>query len=410
MRVRSWAAISVALAVVTSGLVVASLPFGGTFESRAPSSAAPAIPVLGVSAPAAYDAADGYDVWWLPDGSTWTYEHATWSNLTASAGTIPHMERNVDMTYDARDGYVLLFGGEVPGNPPQSLANTWVFRGGHWSNLTGSLPVSPPERRVGVMSYDSHDGEVILFGGSAPNLAATNDTWIFAGGGWSQATVSGPPPIGGGPGLSEFIGFVDDPSLGYAVYYDPLQSCVPSCASPALWTFRGGTWTNLSGAVSPSLRLNLFVAFTYDSSAGYLVALSACQNTPPFPCPREYGTFVFTGTGWKDVPAGSEPPGRNFASWVDDPSDSGVMVLGGCCWIDYAGISVGWQDVWLYTSGGWTEYEPWGGGAPSPQLSDGTWIGVGMVSMAAVVLLARGKRAPPATGGTNPVAEPLQPR
>lgn len=387
--------ITVAVAIVTTGIVAASLAQGGTYAPSAPSASAPNWSFLTTGVPAAYDAADGYDLWWFPDGSTWTYAHGMWSNVTATAGVPTGMKENVRMVYDAQDGYVVLFGGAVPGSPPRPLAETWTFRGGHWTNLTGSLPGSPPPRLLGVMTYDSEDREVVLFGGSGPNYVATNETWTFVGGRWTNATVPGPPPLGGGLGLSEFYGFVDDPSLGYVVYYDPLGYCIPAVPGcPVLWTFHGGTWTNRTPVISPSLRLLPLVLFAYDSSDGYLVALSACGSTAASTCPREYGTFVFTGSGWKDVTTGLEPPGRNFASWVDDPSDGGVMVAGGCCWGDFSGFSVPWQDVWVFSHGVWTESEPWGGGAPSWWQSDGTWVGVGLLAVAAVMVLARWGRVP----------------
>jgi hypothetical protein len=242
------------------------------------------------------------------------------------------------------------------------------------------------------MTYDSEDQVVVLFGGSVlGHPAALNDTWTYAGGLWTNASVSAPPPIFGefGLGVTNIIGFADDPAAGYVLYEfsDPLALC-PSHPKycPLTWTYRGGVWTNRTAAEAESPVLSEFSTFTYDSSAGAVVAQAFCTSTPNYTCLHEQGTFAFSGGAWKDVTPPTEPAARLFTSGVDDPSDGGLMLLGGCCWADFSGVSLGWEDLWIFSHGSWTEFEPWGGGTPSWGDNDGAWIGFGTLSVAVVVV------------------------
>ncbi|MCI4317979.1 MAG: kelch motif-containing protein, partial [Thermoplasmata archaeon] len=54
-----------------------------------------------------------------------------------------------------------------------------------WSNLSGSLHVTPPFRSYGrSMAYDPVDGYVVMFGGYTGSYL--DDTWIFQNGTWKE--------------------------------------------------------------------------------------------------------------------------------------------------------------------------------------------------------------------------------
>src|SRR5579864_2096672 len=52
----------------------------------------------------------------------------------AAAGSVPHPSARwaASMTYDARDGYTVLFGGS---NGSRIFTDTWMFRAGTWTRL-----------------------------------------------------------------------------------------------------------------------------------------------------------------------------------------------------------------------------------------------------------------------------------
>ena len=337
----------------------------------------------------AYDPTEGYIVWLQGDGSTWAYAHGTWSNITPTAGIPVGMLSNTRLTYDARDSYLLLYGGAPPLPGVQPLTNTWAFQGGRWVNLTSSVHGAPPPMVLGPMAYDSEDHEVVLFGGnivSAPSSSfASNETWTYAAGTWTNATVPGPPSPGGAYGLDPFVALVDDPADGYLLYYDSLEGCPKACG--ITWTYDAGAWTNRTATFVPSPRLSLWDMFVYDSTTGTIVAQSACESTPTFTCAHAWGTFEFSGGSWKDVTPPVSPGGRDYSGYANDPSDGGVIIVGGCCWADFSGLSLGWSDIWVYSHGNWHESEPWGGGAPTWYENDGTWFAVGLAVVSAGVVL-----------------------
>jgi hypothetical protein len=78
-----------------------------------------------------------------------------------------------DMTYDPKDGYGVLFGGD---NNSSSwvYGDTWKFQNGNWTNITPSL--SPSARGFASMTYDAQDGYVLLFGGGGGAQQFWGDT------------------------------------------------------------------------------------------------------------------------------------------------------------------------------------------------------------------------------------------
>lgn len=368
--------------------------FYGGAVGQAPSRSSPPWGVLTTN-PAVYDAAAGYDLWLLASGTTWSYAQGHWDNLTSSAGVPVDMEDNARMVYDAADGAVVLFGGAVPHLPFPPLNETWLFSGGRWVNDTSRVHGAPPAGVLGMMTYDSADGVVVLYGEQPTGqVRPVRATWVYTALNWTNESVAGPPPIvqASQPDLT---GFADDPSDGYVVFYSIFGGCRSLC--PILWTYAAGAWTNRTATVNPLPSLTLFDAFTFDSSANEVLAVGGCDSSPGYTCRESFGTFAYRGGNWTDITPASGPAPREFNSWVDDPSDDGVMVVGGCCWADFTGLSLMWQDVWIFAHGHWSEQLPWGGGPPSPLQNDGFWVGIGTLGVP-IALVCFQARPQPASG------------
>ena len=78
------------------------------------------------------------------------------------------------LTYDAAHGQVVLFSGN------DEPADTWVWNGINWSNVTPANPANSPSARTNpAMVYDAATGNVVLFGGT-DNTSGNrlNDTWV----------------------------------------------------------------------------------------------------------------------------------------------------------------------------------------------------------------------------------------
>lgn len=105
---------------------------------------------------------------------------AGWKTLSLSSQ--PSAREAPGMAYDPQLGEIVLFGGSP--NGAACLGDTWVFKGGAWTNITSTLAVSPPARANFAMFYDAEAQEIIAFSGDG---AATiiDDTWAFNGT-WTQ--------------------------------------------------------------------------------------------------------------------------------------------------------------------------------------------------------------------------------
>lgn len=382
-------AVAAAVLVVSLAVVVVLASDGGGLTRR-PSGTGPPWGLSG--APGVYDPSDGCDLWLLTGGLTWTYSNGTWSNLTATAGILPAMSLDSRMAYDARDGYVLLFGGAVSTPALSPISETWEFHAGRWTNLTSTVGAAPPAGALGFMTYDSEDAEVLL-AEAAPLTAPPSlpQTWTYSGGHWANATVAGGPQIPGGFTQPPWLGASDDPRDGYVLVYNSLPGL--RSGEPETWAYRAGSWTNLTAGAAPSPYLIYFNAFLLDSTIDTVVVQSACISTAGYSCAHQDATFEYESGRWTDVTPSVVPGVRLGPSFADDPSDGGVMVVGGCCWIDLSGLSLPWQDVWVFSGGVWHESTPWSGALPTWAENVGVWIGLAIVAAVVVVGSTAGRRS-----------------
>jgi hypothetical protein len=97
------------------------------------------------------------------------------------------------MTYDSHRGVVVLFGGRDNGltYPPQTVWNdTWVYDGQTWTPI--ATIGAPTPRYDFDMAYDPDRRVVVLFGGNDAAGVPLGDTWEFDGLAWAQRVPSNP--------------------------------------------------------------------------------------------------------------------------------------------------------------------------------------------------------------------------
>ncbi len=281
-------------------------------------------PLIGASM--AYDAGDGYVVLFggryesgAPSGQTWEYLSGRWLNITQFVGTnAPSPRWDSAMAYDARDGYVLLFGG-CGGTPRNGMcgntfSDTWTFTSGAWKLLIQNkapppppnIPPPPPTTAPSPgfagsglwgasMTYDPsfHGGSVVIFGGAdglldypppppGPNtppetLTCSFYTWAWWQGAWTNESSSGthPPAMYG-------AGFAGGLSDGNAVLfggtnltrYDTVQfpgsqsllnvaGNVTGTTFNITWLFSSsGAWSSISGGTAaPPARYDFGMSY-----------------------------------------------------------------------------------------------------------------------------------------------------
>ncbi len=205
------------LLIVPSGLLVPTAPSVGenpplgvvevhvgssTVPLSAPAAASPTFfgnwtrpngnPPSSYSSAIVYDAADGYALSYgggIPSAypfqpsTTWEYVNGTWTPHDLSPS--PSVVTGAGMAFDARDGYVVLFGGA-------NSNATWTFSRGSWTEI---FPRHSPIPGAGSdMIYDPASRSVILYAG--------HHTWSFSAGQWTDDThytkYTGPPTLPAG--------------------------------------------------------------------------------------------------------------------------------------------------------------------------------------------------------------------
>jgi PKD repeat protein len=281
-----------------------------------------------------FDATDGYVLLFggltttlsEPD-DTWTYLNGTWTNITstACASGCPSPRFGMGMTYDPGDGYVVLFGGaEYWSNTYYD--DTWTFSGGVWSQaaLGCSPSISCPSARYyPSMTYDGADHYVMLFGGATATFISLDDVWSFVGGGWTLGALTSKPES------REAAGLAYDAKDGYVVLFGGIggTSFPPSKYFSDTWEYLGGSWTQLSPTTSPSGRGLINFQMAYDSALGQVLLFGGSTHVSPFSC--DGATWTFTGGQWTQQSPVVAPSPRLGAMLSDDPADGTAVEFGG---------------------------------------------------------------------------------
>jgi len=291
----------------------------------------------------AYDAKDGYVVMFGGKNlttffdDTWKYSGGVWTKL--SPKTHPSVRGFPAMTYDAADGYVLLFGGYGPSG---DLNDTWEFSAGQWTQLH---PKSAPSVRFGAsVSFDPAANYTLLFGGldGVQNLSASkiySDTWSYTAGEWTELhPVDHPSPRVG-------AGMTFDPKDGYLVLFGGCTGPVGFCQGPTsdTWTFSAGAWTNVTSADHPSPRGGMGMA--YDAADGYVFLFGGADNTTTF-----NDSWTYLGGVWTELSPPKHPFGLVGVDFAYDSADQYILLFGG-----YHLPPKVKSDTWTYSDGTWTK-------------------------------------------------------
>jgi hypothetical protein len=213
---------------------------------------------------------------------TWLYNSTGWHHLRTA--THPSPRSGSALAYDPITGKALLFGGGIGNLPAGSgsvftfYSDTWTFDGKAWTNISAKVGIGPSARFGGQLAWDPTDRYMFFEGGNGIFANGTqvpmNDSWSFAGGGWTQLSTSGslPAVVSANGGVMTW----DVKAGTFVLYGGEFGSVVTS----QTWTYVSGAWTNLTGSIvhSPTPRSNS--GFTDDLSDGYLI-LFAGTSPPP---------------------------------------------------------------------------------------------------------------------------------
>ena len=280
-----------------------------------------------------YDAKDGYVLLFGGCnthllGGTWKLANGKWTKLEPRVS--PPARLGASMTYDAADGYVVLFGG-YRCNPATTascfLRDTWKFVDGSWTNISTSA--APAARAGPTMTYDVRDRYALLFGGG--NLTTHySDTWTFVGGVWTKLSPTTHPS-------TRFdVGLVYDARDGYVLLYGGNSPNFTHFHDT--WTFVGGIWTKLEPQAAPSVYLD--AGMVYDAKDRYVLLFGEGPEH----------NWEFAGGVWKTIAPNPAPVSRHYGSMAYDATDGYAVLFGGRTL--EGGLA---NSTWTFEAGAWTE-------------------------------------------------------
>jgi hypothetical protein len=264
----------------------------------------------------------------VPSNSTWSFAGGVWKIVATTVAPPPR--ESASMAYDAKDGYVLLFGGfSFKGTTwTGSYNDTWKFAGGTWTNITPA--VSPSPRVAGPMTYDAKDGYVVLFGGAQyfPSSSAVfNDTWAFSAGGWTNLTAgSSRAPSAS---YSRLGSMTFDSHDRYVLYYSWGQT----------WKFVAGRWTVPSANGRPAGTD--FVGLTFDTAIRQVLEYGG-QNSHCAGGGVCRQTWAYANGAWSHLFYSTSPPPLALPQFCYDPRDGYAVLFGGDNRSGY------WDETWTY--------------------------------------------------------------
>ena len=282
-------------------------------------------------------------------GPTFSFGAYGWTNLTSLVGTHPSSRYIPAMTWDGHDGYVLLFGGtRYNASSIHFLADTWTYLNGTWTNITSTVVGSPPTLGGAGMAYDPAEGSVILFGGDQNDSFAYNETYSYSHGVWTNITTL----VHAAPSPRIVPGMVWDSTDNEIVLTGGLDAA--DLPLPGTWVFQGDVWSNIT--TTAPIPAVLFTPNLADDPADHgVLASSIMSYTGTGRGPYFSGTFLFTGGTWQNLTGslGSEPPlvYVGAMTWVS-PAVGDLLVTG--LLVNLTGTYEPGQVVWQFHSDAWT--------------------------------------------------------
>ncbi len=269
----------------------------------------------------------------------------TWVNVTPSGPDAqPPATFGGSAAWDPADDETVYFGGNYAYGSSAASNSTWVFAHGIWTNITNPLN-APPARSYATMDYDANMGGVLMFGGQGPGGTYRNDTWLFHGGSWTNVSSYSAAPPGR---VAAAMAFDPQPEENGSVLFGGFNSTLGFLNDTWIWT-GGAGWVKLTrSSIAPPELYGPAIA--YDATTGYVVEYGGLQSDYA-DSPQTWE--LYSGEWWNATGKGS-PPAEHFGVMTYDPSASGVLLFGG-----YNESTTDQNNkTWLFDNGSWSERSP----------------------------------------------------
>jgi PKD repeat protein len=240
----------------------------------------------------------------------------TWNNVTSANGPTPPALDEGASAYDPTDGTTVIFGGY---NAAGAATNaTWTFFRGHWTNVT--VPSDAPSARAAAsMDFDANMGGLLLFGGVGGAGQLLSDTWLYSGGRWTNLSWVGAAPPARHDAMMAFDPQVDENG---SVLFGGIEG---SGTANDTWIWE--SWSGWVPLTSSSLHPPPAAAagFAYDAAQGDLVLYGGSCG---FLC-VDSETWELYGGEWFPVHPTSTPGPWLGGSLVYDEQLGTLVLFGG---------------------------------------------------------------------------------
>lgn len=279
-----------------------------------------------------------------------------WWNITSYLGPCPAPRVSALFGYDPIIQGAMLIGGIAASNQLTPLLDAWEYHGGSWTNLTSRMSTLPPTEG-GLMTYDARDGYFVVFGGRPVGASQdTNGTYALDGTNWTNLSglVPGAPP----PASSSTAEMAFDAAMQAVVLVEYTRIPTSTGGDALTWTYANGTWTNIT-ATSGAPDIGVMAGdLAFDERDGYLLQFGGYKLSPSGTEVLENHTWTFANDSWREANStGLAPTPRLAASMDYDPQLGGLILVGG--WENMSGgtssanLTYG-NDTWEYSGGNWT--------------------------------------------------------
>jgi hypothetical protein len=256
-----------------------------------------------------------------------------WTDLQSKiTNQVPAYRYIGTMAYDPVDQYVLLFGGYGNGSAAP-YADTWAYANGRWTQLSPGS--SPPARYAAMMTWDAADGYMLLFGGYDSSSAVIyNDTWTFVHGTWTALASTAVEPPARWRGAMAF-----DVADNYTVLFGGTPTTATTGPMKDTWTYSAGVWTNVSKLVSGNPAARFRQDMTYDAADGYLLMFGGCTIAA---CSSQ-DTLTYHNLTWTLLAPSTKPSVRVYTGLSYDPLQGYVLMFGGINEASNTGLDDTWE-------------------------------------------------------------------
>jgi hypothetical protein len=244
-----------------------------------------------------YDAAHGQVVLFSGNDAsndTWLWNGTNWTRAQVSAASSPSSRTNPAMVYDPALGQVVLFGG-TDNSTGIRLGDTWLWNGTTWTLASSTGPTG---RNASAMVYDAATSQVLLFGGIDTSGTSQNDLWAWNGITWTQLIPSNSP---GSPSARDDFGMAYDAARSEVVLFGGNDS---SGNRNDTWLWNGSNWSQASPATVPPAREAPGMA--YNAVLGQTVMFGGTTGGTNY----LNDTWVWNGTNWTEGTTPSGLSGR----------------------------------------------------------------------------------------------------